>query len=85
MKKNIKTHEAPQHQSLAAETFDLLKFIEDVLAVLGDFMVDDTHLLCCMRTALVKSLLEKVVALLGCFFAPGGDIEELATTIKVGT
>ena len=31
-----------------------------------------------MRTALAESLLEEVVALFECFFAPRGNIEELA-------
>ena len=56
-----------------------------MLAVLGDFMVDDANLLCRMRTALAQGLLEEVVALLECFFAPGGDIKELAMTKNVGT
>jgi hypothetical protein len=53
-----------------------------VLAVLGDFVVDNANLLRCMRTALAESFLEEVVALLEGFFAPGGDIEELATKIR---
>ena len=72
----------PQHQSLAAETLDLFKLTEDVLAVLGDFMVNDANLPCCMCPALAESLLEEVVTLFNCFFATGGNIEELARKAK---
>jgi len=50
--------------------------------VLGDFMVDDANLLCCMRTALAETLLEEVVALFKCFFIPRGNIEELVMKAK---
>ena len=53
-----------------------------MLAVLGNFVVDDTNLFRCMRTALAESLLEEVVALLECFFTPRGDIEKLAMKIN---
>ena len=45
-------------------------------------MLDDANLLCCMCTTLAESLLEEVVTLFKCFFAPGGDIEELEMKAK---
>jgi len=53
-----------------------------VLAVLGDFVVDDANLLGCMCTPFTESLLEELVALLKGFFAPRGDIENLAIELK---
>ena len=53
-----------------------------MLAVFGDFMLDDANLICCVCTAFAEGFLEKTITLLEGFFPAGRDIEDLAEELK---